>query len=105
MTPEQFLRKADNFEGTAFVAFELGGRLLAIGRREDGGRICLYERDHEAEPMGYRHVLATFGGKSEAARAGAFIASMGEGLERAREELEAVSDELVEIKFEKGMLP
>lgn len=78
MTPDEFLEKAEQFKGTAFVAFEMKGRMLAIGRMQEGGQIMLYERDHAAEPEGYRHALATFSGKAEAARAGAFIATMGE---------------------------
>lgn len=78
MTPQEFFEKAQHFEGTAYVCFEVNDKLLAIGRREKGGPVCLYERDHAAEPEGYRNVLATFEGNSEASRAGAFIASMGE---------------------------
>lgn len=78
MTAQEFFEKAERFEGTAYVCFELDGKLLAIGRREKGGPVCLYERDYQAEPEGYRKILATFEGNSEASRAGAFIASMGE---------------------------
>ena len=78
MTPQEFFEKAERFEGTAYVAFEVNGKLMAIGRRVEGGPVCLYERDHAAEPEGHRHVLAEFKGNSEASRAGAFIASMGE---------------------------
>lgn len=84
MTAQEFFEKAERFEGTAFVAFELEGKVLAIGRREEDGPVCMYERDHEAEPMGYRHTLATFVGPTDAARAGAFIASMGEVIEASR---------------------
>lgn len=80
MKAKEFAEMAKHFAGTAFVAFELEGGLLAIGRREDDGPICLYERDHEAEPEGYRRTLATFASEDDAARAGAFIASMGEAI-------------------------
>ena len=80
MTAREFLDKADNFRGTAFVAFDLGDRIMAIGRRVEDGPICLYERDREAEPKGYRRTLATFDSAFNAARAGSFIGSMGEML-------------------------
>ena len=94
MTPQEFFEKAERFEGTAYVAFELDDKVLAIGRRVEGGPVCLYERDHAAEPEGYRHVLAEFEGNAEASRAGAFIANMGEALERAQDRVFDLEDEV-----------
>lgn len=84
MTANEFLEKAERFEGTAFVGFELEGKLLAIGRRTERGAVCLYERDHDAEPEGHWHTLAVFTSPLDAAKAGAFIASMGEVIEALR---------------------
>ena len=82
MTAEQFLRQAKNFAGTAYVAFELEDKVMAVGRLRKDGPIHLYERDRLAEGQGgLRRPLATFEGVSEAAVAGALIASLGEAIE------------------------
>lgn len=79
MKPEQFLKKSDEFRGTAYFCFELNEKLMCIGRMTEDGPVELYERNREAErDGGRRESLATFESEDAAARSGAFIASMGE---------------------------
>jgi hypothetical protein len=99
MTAEEFFEKAGRFAGTAYFAFELNNRVLAIGRMREDGPVQLYERDHAAEPMGYRHALATFVGPTDAARAGAFFATLGENYERALFEVGELEARVIDLKY------